>query len=75
MNTSMIGKLCVAAVAGGLVAGLAACAGAPRAKRAVEATVFTAQQHSEHRGQDDLLTAGLGLDGLRAMAPPAFANP
>ena len=71
----MIGKLCVAAVAGGLVAGLAACAGAPRAKRAVEATVFTAQQHSEHRGQDDLLTAGLGLDGLRAMAPPAFANP
>jgi hydroxybutyrate-dimer hydrolase len=28
-----------------------------------------------HRGDDDLLTAGLGLDGLRAMAPPAFADP
>ncbi|MEG3191481.1 3-hydroxybutyrate oligomer hydrolase family protein [Lysobacter sp. D1-1-M9] len=29
---------------------------------------------SEHRGADDLLTAGLGLDGLRAMTPPAFAD-
>ncbi len=32
------------------------------------------QRISEHRGSDDLLTAGLGLDGLRAMAPPAFAD-
>jgi len=71
----MIGKSCVAALAGGLVAGLAACAGCPGAKSSAEATVFTAQRSSEHRGQDDLLTAGLGLDGLRAMAPPAFANP
>lgn len=30
---------------------------------------------SEHRAGDDLLTAGLGLEGLRAMTPPAFANP
>ncbi len=37
--------------------------------------MFTAQRASEHRGSDDLLTAGLGLDGLRAMAPPAFADP
>ncbi|WP_238333359.1 D-(-)-3-hydroxybutyrate oligomer hydrolase [Luteimonas marina] len=37
--------------------------------------MFTAQRSSEHRGQDDLLTGGLGLDGLRAMAPPAFADP
>ena len=29
---------------------------------------------SEHRGDDDLLTAGLGLDGLRNMTPPAFAD-
>lgn len=29
---------------------------------------------TEHRGDDDLLTAGLGLDGLRAMVPPAFAD-
>ena len=30
---------------------------------------------SEHRGADDLLTAGLGLDGLRVMTAPAFADP
>ncbi|HRO27897.1 MAG TPA: 3-hydroxybutyrate oligomer hydrolase family protein [Luteimonas sp.] len=65
----MIGKLCVAAFAAGLVA----CAGGPRTKTA-EATVFSNQRSSEHRGQDDLLTAGLGLDGLRAMVPPAFAD-
>jgi len=29
---------------------------------------------SEHRGNDDLLTAGLGLAGLRSLAPPAFAD-
>ncbi len=37
--------------------------------------MFSAQRVSEHRDNDDLLTAGLGLAGLRAMAPPAFANP
>ncbi len=30
---------------------------------------------SEHRGGDDLLTGGLGLDGLRAMTAPAFSDP
>ena len=30
---------------------------------------------TEHRASDDLLTAGLGIDGLRAMVPPAFADP
>lgn len=29
---------------------------------------------SEHRGDDDLLTAGLGLDGLRSLTPPALTN-
>ncbi len=44
--------------------------------RAAETTaMFTAQRTSEHRDGDDLLSAGLGLDGLRAMTPPAFANP
>lgn len=37
--------------------------------------MFTATQTTEHRGSDDLLTAGLGIDGLRAMAAPAFADP
>lgn len=36
--------------------------------------MFTEQRSSEHRGGDDLLTAGLGLAGLRSMTPPAFAN-
>jgi len=65
----MIAKMCAVA----LIASLAGCAGGPRTKTA-EATVFSAQRSSEHRGQDDLLTAGLGLDGLRAMVPPAFAD-
>jgi hydroxybutyrate-dimer hydrolase len=30
---------------------------------------------TEHRGADDLLSAGLGLDGLRVMTAPAFADP
>ncbi|MGH8025381.1 MAG: 3-hydroxybutyrate oligomer hydrolase family protein [Pseudoxanthomonas sp.] len=33
------------------------------------------QRITEHRNGDDLLTAGLGLDGLRNMAAPAFADP
>ncbi|KRB04547.1 hypothetical protein ASD86_19475 [Lysobacter sp. Root690] len=37
--------------------------------------MFSSQRQTEHRGEhDDLLTAGLGLDGLRAMVPPAFAD-
>ena len=30
---------------------------------------------THHRGGDDLLTAGLGADGLRALTAPAFADP
>lgn len=36
--------------------------------------MFTQPRSSEHRGQDDLLSAGLGLAGLRTMTPPAFAD-
>ena len=36
--------------------------------------MFSQPRSSDHRGQDDLLTAGLGLAGLRAMMPPAFAD-
>jgi hydroxybutyrate-dimer hydrolase len=56
-----------------LVLMLAACAATPR-RAAPEPAMFTSQRVSEHRGSDDLLTAGLGLDGLRAMVPPAFAD-
>lgn len=37
--------------------------------------MFTSTQVSTHRGDDDLLTAGLGLSGLRQMAAPPFADP
>ncbi|WP_363797317.1 3-hydroxybutyrate oligomer hydrolase family protein [Lysobacter firmicutimachus] len=38
--------------------------------------MFSAPRQTEHRGEhDDLLSAGLGLDGLRAALPPAFADP
>ena len=36
---------------------------------------FTDQRSSDHRGDDDLLSAGLGLAGLRSAVAPAFANP
>lgn len=36
--------------------------------------MFSQQATTRHSGSDDLLTAGLGLDGLRAMLPPAFAD-
>src|SRR5690625_759364 len=53
---------------------LAACAaGTPRA--ATETMTFTEQRSSDHRGQDDLLSGGLGLEGLRTPAAPAFADP
>ena len=41
----------------------------------MDASNFGPVSVSEHRGDDDLLTGGLGLDGLRAMTPPVFANP
>ena len=37
--------------------------------------MFNALRVTEHRDNDDLLTAGLGRDGLRAMIAPAFADP
>ena len=37
--------------------------------------MFNALRVTEHRGGDDLLTAGLGGDGLRAPTAPAFADP
>lgn len=37
--------------------------------------MFSHLRVTEHRGTDDLLTAGLGLSGLRNMQAPAFADP
>lgn len=58
----------------GVVTGLAACTSTgPRLGK--DSTMFYAMHASEHRGGDDLLTAGLGLDGLRSPVAPAFADP
>ena len=58
---------------------LAACATGIRHDRQsppmTAATLTSPVRVTEHRGDDDLLTAGLGRDGLRAMAAPAFADP
>ncbi|RDZ28773.1 3-hydroxybutyrate oligomer hydrolase family protein [Lysobacter silvisoli] len=53
---------------------LAACAGGGARNAKESAPMFSAERVSEHRGDDDLLTAGLGLAGLRALAPPAFSQ-
>lgn len=54
---------------------LAACSTVgPRA--VTEASpLFSPTRMTEHRNGDDLLTGGLGRDGLRAMVAPAFADP
>ncbi len=48
-------------------------AAAPRSTAAVP--VFEQWRETGHRGNDDLLTAGLGIDALRSTTAPAFANP
>lgn len=68
-----------------MVATLTACAATPtdrsgdhnarRATSAQESNMFRERRVTLHREGDDLLTAGLGLSGLRALTPPAFATP
>lgn len=48
-------------------------AAAPRSTAA--APVFEQWRETAHRGNDDLLIAGLGIDTLRSPTAPAFANP
>lgn len=57
----------------GLALALAACTtmgGGPR-----ELDLNAGLDLRTYRGGDDLLTAGLGADGLRSATPPAFADP
>ncbi|MBA2237120.1 MAG: hydrogenase, partial [Lysobacter sp.] len=56
---------------------LGACAASPRqSTEAAQAMpkLFAPVRITEHRQADDLLSAGLGLDGLRAATAPAFAD-
>lgn len=54
---------------------LAAPGSAAQRNGAKESVLIEPQRITEHRNGDDLLTAGLGLEGLRGMAAPGFADP
>lgn len=59
---------------------LAGCGGGLAASAQPDGQPAAASSHvhervTEHRGGDDLLTAGLGLKGLQSMQPPVFADP
>ncbi|TXH69099.1 MAG: hydrogenase [Lysobacteraceae bacterium] len=64
-----------------LVAALTSCVAGARREEGVQKTVsgepamFRAERVTVHREGDDLLTAGLGLDGLKTLLPPQFADP
>ena len=54
---------------------LGACSGTPMKPVAdTAADAFDPIRETAHREGDDLLTAGLGSEGLRAMTPPAIAD-
>ncbi|MGS1078741.1 3-hydroxybutyrate oligomer hydrolase family protein [Pseudoxanthomonas beigongshangi] len=61
------------ALAAALTVALAACGSSPTRTMNPD-LVIEPQRVTEHRGSDDLLTAGLGLAGLQAVTPPGFAN-
>lgn len=66
----MTGLRTYACVAASLM--LTACVSAPNSTS--DARMFSQQRSTEHRGPDDLLTAGLGMAGLRSAQPTAFAD-
>ena len=71
LRTCTLGNAALGYAALGLVAMLAGCAATGPRHQLTELPMRV----SEHRDADDLLTAGMGLAGLRAMVPPAFADP
>lgn len=60
--------------AGVAATGASAVTAKPVKAAAAELRLASDIRETVHRGQDDLLTAGLGLDGLRSADPPAFAD-
>ena len=57
-----------------LALALTGCATGARLQESA-AMLVSSVQVTTHRDGDDLLTAGLGRDGLRATAAPAFSDP
>lgn len=64
----------LAAAAALAIAAGAGCASTTAGGATGEVIVFEHPRSTIHRDGDDLLTAGLGIDGLRRMAPPDFAD-
>ena len=52
---------------------LAGCAGLPTQSHEADFLVLGIEQHA-YTGDDDLLTAGLGADGLKSPVPPVFSD-
>lgn len=65
-------RLALAAAIAALVLAATGCASVREGHVPLRAT---AERSTIHRDGDDLLTAGLGLEGLRSMAGPAFTDP
>jgi hydroxybutyrate-dimer hydrolase len=53
---------------------LVACGGSANRMTPRIGGIVAPQRVTEHRDNDDLLTAGLGLEGLRSVVAPAFAD-
>lgn len=58
-----------------LLSGCLAVAHAAQPRADGAAPVFEQWRETTHRGNDDLLTAGLGIDALRLATAPAFVSP
>ncbi|MGH8055147.1 MAG: 3-hydroxybutyrate oligomer hydrolase family protein [Stenotrophomonas sp.] len=70
--THRVSLLCAALP---LLSGCALVVNAAPASTATAAPVFEQWRETQHRGGDDLMTAGLGLEGLRASVAPVFSSP
>lgn len=70
MNRSITPTLLLAALCG-----LAACSHTPVTPMATPADAFAPILETVHRDADDLLSAGLGIDGLRSPVPPEVTDP
>lgn len=58
-----------------LLSGGVSVANAARPSPTSAAPVFEQWRETRHRGNDDLLTAGLGIEALRSATAPAFVQP
>lgn len=58
-----------------LLSGVISVADAATPRPTAAAPVFEQWRETLHRGNDELVTAGLGIDALRSATAPAFSNP